>query len=171
MPEERFVPIKGFEGRYWISDFGRIVSYDQRKNTVNFLSTYIDVLGYAAPTLRMKPKKRKARTHVLVAEHFLEKASADQTHVNHKTGFKFWNYYKDLEWCTPARNLSHAVETGLHNLKGERHPNGKLKEQQVKQIRSLYLTGMTQQEIADKFGICRRQAGDIINRKNWGWLN
>lgn len=171
MPEERFLPIKDFEGRYWISDFGRIVSHDLRKNFVTFLKPYIDSHGYYAPTLRMKPKKSRTRMHVLVAEHFLEKQSPAQTQVNHKTGLKFWNYYKDLEWCTPAGNLSHAVETGLHNLKGERHPNGKLKEHQIKEIRSLYLSGLTQKQIAEKFGICRRQAGDIINRKNWGWLS
>lgn len=171
MPEERFIPIKDFEGRYWISDFGRIVSHDLRKNFVTFLNPHIDFSGYYALTLRMKPLKRKTRVHVVVAEHFVEKKSPDQIHVNHKLGIKLWNYYKDLEWSTPAENQFHAVETGLHNLKGEKHPNGKLKEQQVREIRSLYLTGLTQKQIAQKFGICRRQAGDIINRKNWGWLN
>lgn len=171
MPEERFVPIKDFEGRYWISDFGRIVSHDQRKNCVNFLTPYVDDQGYYAPTLRMKPKKGRSRLHVLVAEHFLEKDSPEQTNVNHKTGIKLWNYYKDLEWTTPQENTMHAVNTGLHNLKGERHPLNKLKKEQVIEIRSLYRIGLTHKQIAEKFGICRRQAGDIINGKNWGWLN
>lgn len=119
----------------------------------------------------MKPINRKVRVHVLVAEHFVEKKDPSHSWVNHIFGIKLWNYYKDIEWVTPAGNCAHAVEKGLHNLKGANHPNSKLKESDVLQIRFLYSTGLTHKQIAAKFGINRRQAGDIINRKNWGWLN
>ncbi len=171
MTDERFLPVKDFETRFWISDFGRIVSHDHRKNTVNFLKPSIDKEGYYATHLRMKPKQRKVRVHLLMAEHHISKKDPSHIWVNHILGIKLWNYYKDIEWTTPAGNCAHAVETGLHNLKGSRHPMSKLQDADVLQIRSLRLQGLTHKQIASKFGIDRRQAGDIINRENWGWLN
>lgn len=171
MTEEVFTPVKGYEGRFWVSSFGRIVSYDKRKNTVNFLKPYIDNEGYYSTQLRMKPLNRKVRVHVLVAEHHVPKKDPSHIWVNHLLGIKLWNYYKDVEWTTPAGNCAHAVETGLHNLKGEQHPGAKLNLDQVRNIRQLYSQGDTHKNIAGKFGISRRQAGDIINRKNWGWFN
>lgn len=170
MQGERFSPVTKFEGRFWISDFSRIVSYDHRKNTVNFLRPHIDNEGYYATQLRMKPKQRKVRVHVLTAEHYVDKKEPAHIWVNHLLGIKLWNYYKDLEWCLPAQNCAHAVETGLHNLKGEKHPNKKLTEFDVKKIRELRNNGLTHKDISKQFNISRRQAGDIINRKNWGWL-
>lgn len=171
MAEERFLPVKDFEARFWISDFGRIVSYDHRKNTVHFLHPHIDNEGYYAAQLRMKPYSRKVRVHVLVAEHFVEKKDQSHIWVNHIFGIKLWNYYKDIEWITPAGNCAHAVKTGLHNLKGTKHPMSKLCEQDVLKIRSLSSEGFTHKDISIMYDISRRQAGDIINRKNWGWLN
>jgi len=166
MDGERFVPIKNFEGRFWISDFGRIVSHDHRKNTVKFLAPYIDVFGYYSVQLRMKPRQRKVRIHILVAEHFVTKSHPSHIWVNHKRGIKLWNYYNDLEWCTPAMNCAHAVKEGLHNIKGSRHPLGKLDESQVKAIRYLYTRGYTQKHIGQRFKISRRQIGDIVNALN-----
>lgn len=171
MTDERFVPVKNFETRFWISDFGRIVSHDHRKNTIKFLSCSIDKEGYYATQLRMKPENRKVRVHILVAEHFVEKNDPSHIVVNHLLGVQLNNYFKDLEWTTYGDNIKHAVKIGLFNIKGERHPLSKLKEVDVLKIRSLYSEGLTQKNIAKLYGICRRQAGDIINRKNWGWLN
>lgn len=170
MEGERFVPVKGFEGRFWVSDFGRIISHDHRKNTIKFLKCHLDSSGYCATQLRMKPDNRKVRMHVLVAEHFVQKEKLSHNIVNHMLGIKTNNYYKDLEWTNHDGNVKHAIRTGLFNIKGEKHPNSKLTESSVLQIRSLYKSGLTQKQIGQRFGIGRRQAGDIINRKNWGWL-
>lgn len=171
MTEERFVPIKKFEGRFWISDFGRVVSVDARKGLVNFLHPYIDATGYYNTELRMKPETRKVRIHTLVGEHFVSKTDPDHNIVNHLLGIKLFNYYKVLEWTTLGDNVKHAVDTGLMDLKGEKHPNAKLTSAQVKEMRQLRrYSGLTHKEIAHQFGITRRQAGDVINGINWGWL-
>lgn len=72
--------------------------------------------------------------------------------------------------CTD--NLGYkAIKVGRMNNRGSKHGMSKLNESQVIKIRKLYWDkGLTQQSIADKFGICRRQIGDIVNRVNWGWL-
>lgn len=172
LPEERFLPVKNFEGRFWISDHGRIISYDHRKNTIAFLSPYIDSGGYHNTQLRMKPSNRKCRVHELVGEHFCEMIIIPDIKMgwNHKNGNKLYNHFTNLEYISLADNTRHAVEIGLFNIKGEKHPHAKLTEKDVKAIRLLANSGLTHKQIGEKFGICRRQAGDIINLVNWGWL-
>lgn len=167
MEGERFCEIEGFNGRYWISDFGRIVSCDRRKNIINFLHPYIDSTGYYHATLRSKPNKRKVRVQTLVGEYWVEKPNSDFDVINHITGCKLFNYYKDIEWTTRRLNCDHAVKTGLHNLKGEKHPNSKLTLEKVANMRSLREQGLTYKEIGDKFGVCRRQASDVVRGINW----
>lgn len=168
---EVFKPVKDFEGRFWISNHGNIVSHDHRKNTISFLSPYFDSLGYYNVQLRMKPKVRKCRVHQLVGEHFCDMpTSGERMGWNHIDGDKRNNLYSNLEYISLRENVKHAVSSGLFNTKGVNHHNSKLTEEKVLQIRSLYKTGLTQKKIGEIFGICRRQAGDIINRKNWGWL-
>jgi NUMOD4 motif len=171
MNGERFVSVHGFEGRFFISDFGRIVSCDLRKQTINFLHPFIDKEGYYQTQLRMKPHTRKVRVHCLVGEHFVDKKDTTHNVINHLTGIKTWNYYKDLEWGTVATNVKHAVETGLHNLKGSKHPNAKLTEKEVIEMRLLKSTTfVTCKELSIIYNISRRQVSDIISGKNWGWL-
>lgn len=171
LPEERFLPVNKFESRFWISDHGRIISYGGRVQ-ISILSPHLDCLGYYAATLRMTPLKRKCRVHQLVGEHYCPMVYVPEKRMtwNHKDGDKLNNYYLNLEFITIGENVRHAVETGLFDAKGENHFNSKLTENQVREIRLLRTTGLTHEEIGKRFGICRRQAGDIINRVNWGWL-
>lgn len=53
--------------------------------------------------------------------------------------------------------------------KGEGHPQARLKEADVIEMRRLYFReGWTQQQIADKYGVSQSHAGKIINRISWG---
>lgn len=71
---------------------------------------------------------------------------------------------------TVGDNVKHAVTTGLFNIKGTKHHHAKLNEQQVIEMRLLRNQGMTYQKIAEMFGVCRRQASDVVRGINWGWL-
>lgn len=50
--------------------------------------------------------------HHLVALHFLPNPY-QHPQVNHKDGDKAHNHVSNLEWCSAAQNLQHALETGL----------------------------------------------------------
>ena len=55
--------------------------------------------------------------------------------------------------------------------RGSNHGMSKVNESTVLEMRRLRKEeNWTHQKIADKFGLCRRQAGDIVNGINWGWL-
>lgn len=170
MENEIWLPVKNFESRFIISNYGRIISIGGRHKGQKLLTPHLSKLGYYETQLRMKPLNRKVRVHTLVAETFLIKPNEIDICVNHKDGNKLNNYVGNLEWISNGDNVKHAVRIGLFNIKGENHPNSKLTKEDVIKIRSLYPSN-THLQIAKMYGMCRRQIGDIINRKNWGWLN
>lgn len=174
MEEEIWRDVKGFEGKYFISNHGRLKSingkYSKSKPDGYVTLGTIDCLNYRVMTLRDHGRVKRERTHRLVAEAFHERIPG-KNHVNHIDGDRLNNYYKNLEWCTHQENLSHAIKIGLFNTKGEKHFNSKLTKEKVLEMRRLrFEEKLTHQEIAEKFGVCRRQAGDVINGVNWGWL-
>lgn len=170
---ERWAEIKGWEGKYYISDHGRFRSVGGRYKVSlpdgYFTFGAMDQEGYLRVTLRRPKVIFKSRVHSLVAEAFCHKPEGCDV-VNHLNGIKIDNRSINLEWTTHGGNIKHAVMTGLFDTKGEKHFNSKLTELQVIEMRMLRKTGLSHQKIADMFGVCRRQAGDVINGVNWGWL-
>lgn len=172
LPQERFLPVTNFEGRFWVSDHGRLISHDHRKNKIAFLDPAIDGPGYLHTNLRMKPVNRSARIHVLVGEHFCEMVAIPGQRMvwNHKDGNKLNNFYKNIEFVTALYNSQHAVNIGLFDRKGEKHHNVRLTKEMVLQMRELRKSGMIYKEIGLRFGVGRRHAADVINGVCWGWL-
>lgn len=168
---EIWKPVKNFEPRFRISSHGRVMSIGGKFGGEFILKTYISKMGYRETQLRMKPLLRKVRVHTLVAEHFIgDKPPGQRMTVNHKDGNKLNNHVSNLEWIEARDNSKHAAVMGLM-AKGSRHSQAKLTEEKVLEMRRLYFQEKkTQKEIGNIFGVCRRQAGDVITGKNWGWL-
>lgn len=169
MELEIFKPVIGFEGRFKISNYGRILSVNGRRlGEVEQVGT-IDTLGYRSTTLRSCGKKWCVRFHTLVAMHFVENPNPKEfLIVNHIDGNKLNNHHSNLEWCTLAMNMAHAWQNGLVDNRGERSGCSILKEPQVLEIRRLYAEGLHKQKaIGEMFGISRRHISDIVNRVNW----
>lgn len=122
LPGEEWVDMEEFNFFYAISNYGRLKSY-KRDNPI-IMTTRISRHGYnvinlpwghaAGPT----NKKHTTQIHRLVAMHFVDNPDPENKNVvNHKDGNKMNNYYTNLEWCTTAENVQHAIETGLFNPK------------------------------------------------------
>lgn len=167
---EQIKPVHGFESRFLITNFGRLFSINGKYKDVKEIGTAIDNVGYYCCMLRNKNILKRCRVHQLVASHFIDKPENAEC-VNHKDGNKLNNHVDNLEWTTLAENIKHAIENKLHDLKGEKHPQVKLKETDVIEIYRLHELGLSHQQICDKIGIVkRRHVTDIINGKCWGWL-
>jgi hypothetical protein len=75
---------------------------------------------------------------------------------------------RHLRWATASGNEADKVFHGTSN-RGERSGSAKLTESEVRSIRSLE-GRMTQQDIADKFGVHLMTVNSILRRRNWGWM-
>jgi len=72
-----------------------------------------------------------------------------------------------LAWKTSAENKADTLIHGTRN-RGSRHGASKLTEADVVKIRSIQ--GISQQAIADMFGVSRATVRFIRSRTNWAWL-
>lgn len=167
MENEIWKDVKGFEGRFKISSHGRVVSINGRWNGEREMVCAIDSTGYKSAMLRNGKVKLCTRVHVLVAENFVSnKPEGANVCVNHKDGNKLNNHFLNLEWTNLGDNVRHAVSTGLLRMKGERHFNRKLDDEQVYRIKFL-TEGIDNYTLAREFGVSREQVRDIRLNKNW----
>lgn len=99
---EKFVEVIGTDGRYKVSNLGRVYS------TVNkiFLKPKITKDGYYMVTLWLGDKMLYKRIHRLVAEAFCKNPNGYEI-VNHIDMNKLNNNSNNLEWCTNQQNIQH----------------------------------------------------------------
>ena len=124
--EEIWKDIKGFEGKYQISNIGRIkrlsnfiVRNNGRKQSwkEKILNPTKDSSGYY--TIRSCKKNNikegksiTLRIHRLVAEAFIPNPN-NYNYINHIDCNKENNVWTNLEWCTNEYNVKQAWATGL----------------------------------------------------------
>ena len=117
--------IKGYEGKYIISNYGEIISLPRTKQN-NSKKQYVEPKeirkivnnrnGYVYVYLCNDGKDINMRVHRLVAEAFIPNPN-NLPQVNHKDGNKINNRVDNLEWCTASENIRHAYKNGLRNKK------------------------------------------------------
>lgn len=106
--DERWKPISGFEGLYWISDCARVwsVKGDQ------FLKVKpLDRRGHLGVCLYKYGKEYYRYIHRLVAEAFIPNPT-NLPEVRHKYDLPYYNEPDDLEWGTQFDNMQDAIRNG-----------------------------------------------------------
>lgn len=107
--------IKGYEGIYQISSFGRVISLNfNQKKSKGFLKVILN-RRYPYVDLSKNNIVKHKSIHRLVAEAFLENKEEKPT-VNHKDGNRLNNNLDNLEWATYSENNKHAHLTGLNRI-------------------------------------------------------
>lgn len=101
--QEIWKDVKGFEGYYQISTYGRLKSFKVHKNGA-ILKTTNKNGDYLAVVLQASGKVRHTRIHRLVAEAFLPNPN-NFPEVNHIDENKQNNCIDNLEWCTRQHNI------------------------------------------------------------------
>lgn len=108
--DEVWRPIRGYEGLYDVSNYGRVRSYDYRKKgTLQILRTHASIGHYVKVGLRKNNKVRYFRVHRLVAIAFLPSPQKGQTQVEHISCDKRDNRVQNLRWTHPKGNMANPL--------------------------------------------------------------
>lgn len=121
---EQWRDIPGYEGRYQVSDQGRVKSlpfkqrYLLRTGVEAYRTTPERILaqqkqnsGYMLVHLHLDNKRKACTVHRLVALAFVPGRALT---VNHKSGIKTDNRAENLEWSSYTENHLHAVRLRLN---------------------------------------------------------
>ena len=104
--EEIWKDIKGYEGKYQVSNYGNVKSLNyHRTGKERLLKPTLQKKGYLYVSL-CKPLK-KFKIHRLVAETFIPNPD-NLPQVNHKDEDKTNNYVGNLEWCSLLYNINYG---------------------------------------------------------------
>ena len=100
--------VKGYEGLYLISTYGRVLSAPRNGTKLEWhiLAPHF-VRGYIQYELSKNNQKKEYKTHRLVAQAFLYNPEKKRE-VNHIDGDKYNNRLDNLEWATTSENQIHA---------------------------------------------------------------
>lgn len=112
--EEIYKDIKGYEGKYQVSNLGNVKSCKKNK----LLSIYKQDDGYVRVSLWKNNKGKTYYVHRLVAMAFIDNPNK-LPEVNHKDENKNNNYVGNLEWCTSQYNMNYG--NGAHKKSAENH--------------------------------------------------
>lgn len=169
--------IPGYEGKYSASPDGQIISW--ARGYAHVLKPHLNTTGYLIVTPHCKTKP----VHRLVAAAFFGPCP-EGLQVNHKDGNKTNNAASNLEYVTPSENMLHAhrVLNAFANRKkpvyrkppdqtkycrGMAQRNARLTDDDVREIRALSASGMSQHAIAALYPVNRTQIQKIIKRQRW----
>lgn len=116
LPNEVWTDIKNYEGKYKISNKGRVLKLPRTKELKKGISLTKfklikgskDSYGY----YQVRLDNKTYLLHRLVAIAFLNN-DENKPQVNHIDGNVANNNLSNLEWCTPSENIRHAIKSGL----------------------------------------------------------
>lgn len=115
--QEIWKDIKGFDGKYQISNMGNLRSFTFVKKG-ELIKPATDKRGYKIVMLSRgtRDKTYTTRIHRLVAKHFIPNP-LNLPQVNHKNEIKDDNRAENLEWCTAKYNNNY----GTHGERATKH--------------------------------------------------
>ena len=118
----QWLPVKGYEELYEVSDTGEVRSVDRVLSVTNqkerlfkgrvLLQTMNKQVQYKQVSLWKENKGTSYYVHRLVAEAFIPNPES-KPEVNHIDGNRQNNHISNLEWVTSGENSLHASKIGL----------------------------------------------------------
>lgn len=181
MTIEKWRMVDGYEGRYAVSNAGRV------KRTIEYTTAdgrsfkwrgeYLKLSkdkrgkGYWRVWLYDRKKRRSCplSVHGLVARYFIGPCPPDKE-INHKDGDPSNNNVDNLEWVTHRENIQHSfreLDHAANLVRGSEHHHAKLHERDIPHIRTLLSQGYSKASIGRLYGVSGYAINCIANGKTW----
>lgn len=171
--EEIWLPVVGFEGRYEVSDAGRIRSLDAvvtrsngrpctRKGQIRV--AHPDQCGYPLVVLHKDGTRTTRRVHLLVLEAHVGECPAGMQAL-HDDGDTGNASLLNLRWGTPVENSDDKKRHGTFP-RGTAKGNALLSEGQVPRVRK-DLLNMSERVVAEKHGVSRSTIRALKAGRTW----
>lgn len=169
--------IKGYEGHYEISNYGRVKSLERLirfRGKKEYFRLYPEIIlktgnikNYLIVNLCINGYSKYYYIHFLVANTFIGKRPRGLD-ISHKDGIKSNNHIDNLEYVTTSENCKNTFRLGYKSFHGENHPMSKLKEEQILEIRRWYHKHkIFMSELAIGYKVTPQNINRIIKRKTW----
>ena len=177
-------PVVGYEGLYEVSNLGRVRSLDillifenrvphAQKSHLERLrhgrilkgNNHLRSKAYIQVYLCKDGTTNLQNVHTLVLSAFIGPRPHGYV-ANHIDSNRKNNRVSNLEWVTPRQNNLHAVQSGKHHI-GAQHPDAKLTEQQVREIRQQAGEGVSFAALGRQYGVDYTNISQIVRRRTW----
>ena len=124
--EEIWKPVKGYENRYLVSNYGRFFSLHMQR----IMKQQHDKDGYCLICIGRKIR----RAHRVVAEAFIDNQE-NLPQINHINGDKSDNRIENLEWCTQSYNMKHSFDKLDNKIWNKNVPMSEEQKQKLSQAK------------------------------------
>lgn len=159
--------------QYQISNYGRIKSFAFNKKDGQILKLS-EINGFKHVRLKIDKAIQSYYVHKLVAEVWIPKPSDKHTFVTHLDGNLKNNHVINLEWHTKdslvIKRRDFLKQKYIDSQRPIQINNSKLKESDIKLLKSMLQRGVLQSKIAKMFCISEMQVTRIKRGENWGHI-
>lgn len=168
---EQWLPIKGYEGLYEVSNIGRIRRTDCYKTRTNDgILIPANRKGYLMVHLSRNSVRRKFNIHRLVALAFIPNPDRNRWQVAHNNGNPFDNRVENLRWATVLENSTDRYRHGTIPW-GAVSNRATLTEDHVRQIRViLRFKAASKAALSEMYGVTATNIIHIGQGKIWRHL-
>lgn len=175
LAEEVWKDIAGFEGRYQVSNCGRVRSLTHmdslgRTRLGRIMKLQHRILNYYSVKLSCNSFSKSFHVHRLVAQAFIPNPN-NLPQINHKDENPENNNVENLEWCDSKYNINYGSRTDKY--RGELHGRAVLSEEIVREIRRSYIPFDKEfggKALAKKYSVCTSTISYIVRGETWKHL-
>lgn len=160
---EIWKPIKGYEGIYEVSNYGRVKSVfltftekngKVRSHKPRIITQHFSTTGCLHVDLFKNASKKTFKVHRLVGFAFIP-CDRDDYVINHKDCNPLNNHVDNLEWTTQLGNVLHAVEN---------HRNHRYYYPDKERAIELYKMGHSAREIAEELNVPKASIQHVMHK-------